>query len=175
MEQIGGHVLTDPAAHQLHRAAEGFPLAPIPHHVQITRAGGPAEIEVVAAGRISHQIQLQTRPAHVAPHGSVPTRVHHQAPQGTIGLDAQIDPAMGHLHRAGQQQPRRHGPTKQSSGEEGEPMPAPGVAAGDRGGDRHHADAACGSGGPQHPIPHRPTHPIWVHRKERDLAVPGQR
>ena len=80
MEQIGGHVITDAAAHQLHRAAEWLTLADVAHHVQIAGAGGAAEIELGHPGWIGHQIQFQARIPHIAAHRAIPSGIHHQPP-----------------------------------------------------------------------------------------------
>ena len=116
--------------------------------MQVAHAGGPFQIEVGSAIGAIEQRQFQARVADVASHASVPARIHHQPPQGAIRLDAQIHPAMGHLHRAGQQQAGAHRPPQQRGGEEREAMAAPGLFGGGRGGDRHQADPTAGGGGP---------------------------
>ena len=77
--------------------------------MQIAGAAGGFEVQVGQAFWIFQQLELQTRVAHMAAHRAVAARIHHQALQGAIGGDAQVYAAMGHLHRAGQQQPSRHG------------------------------------------------------------------
>ena len=109
VQQVGGEIVADAAAHQFHRGAEWFAFAQVAHHVQVAGAAGAAEVEVGQAVGARHRVQLQGRVAHIAAHGAVAARVHHQAPQWAIRLDAQVDAAMGHLHRAGQQEPGRHG------------------------------------------------------------------
>ena len=49
------------------------------------------------------QVEFQAGVAHVAAHRAVAAGIHHQAFERPVGLDAQVDPAMAHLHRAGQQ------------------------------------------------------------------------
>ena len=147
VQQVGGNVFANAAAHQFHRGAEGFAFAEIPHHMQVAGAAGPAEIEVGAVVGGAHQVEFQAGIAHVAAHPAVAASIHHQAPQGPIGLNAQIDPTVLHLHRAGQQQPRRHGPAQQGGGQEGESMALASGAQGFSGGDRNQADATASGGG----------------------------
>ena len=127
--------------------------------MQIAHACGAAEIKVVVPLGRADQIQFQPRVAHIAAHRAIPPRIHHQSPQGPIRLNPQVHPAMGHLHRAGQQQTSGHGPAQQGCGEKGEAMAMAGVAAGHGGGDRHQADPSSGRRGSQHLISH---HPIFV-------------
>ena len=92
------HVIADAAAHELHCGAERLSFPQIAHDVQVAGAGGLAEVEVVAAIGLLHQIELQLRVAHVAAHRSITAGIHHQAPQRTVGGDAQVHAAVGHLH-----------------------------------------------------------------------------
>ena len=106
MQQVRGHVFTDAATHQLHRAAVGRALALIAHHMQIAHAQGLLEIK---ASRITHQIQFEAGVTHIAANPTIAASIDAEPFEGPIGLGPQIDAAMGHLHRARQQQSSGHG------------------------------------------------------------------
>ena len=110
--------------------------------MQITRSQGLLEIK---ASRITHQIQFQARVAHIAAHSAITAGINAEPFEGTIGLGPQIDPAMGHLHRARQQQASGHGAAQQGAGQKRELMALTGDSSGFGGGDRHQTNAApCG-------------------------------
>ena len=110
--------------------------------MQIARAKGLLEIK---PGRITHQIQLQAGVAHIAAHPTITAGIDAEPFEGTIGLGPQIDPAMGHLHRARQQQASGHGAAQQGAGQKRELMALTGDSSGFGGGDRHQTNAApCG-------------------------------
>ena len=155
MQQIGGEIIANPTTNQLHRAAKRHPLADITNDVQIAGASGPLKIKLGRTVVAGQQIKFQVRFAHVAPHRAVAPGIHRHPPQGTIGLDAQIDPAMGHLHRTGQQQARRHRTPQQGRRQKRQSVAAPGLGAGFAAVDRHQADPAPRGGGPQQLIRHQ--------------------
>ena len=137
VQQIGGQIIANPATDQLHRAAKRNPFADITDDMQIAGAGGPLKIKLGRTVVAGQQIKFQARLSHVAPHRAIATGIHRHPPQRAIGLDAEVDPAMGHLHGTGQQQPPRHGTPQQGRCQKRESMAAPGFGAGFGGVDRH--------------------------------------
>ena len=94
---------------------------------------------------IEDRIELQAVFSHVPPDGPVAAGIHHQAPERPIRSQAQIDPAMLHLHRAGQHQAGSHGPPQHHGGQIRQAMALPGLLNGVRRRHRHQTDAApCG-------------------------------
>ena len=125
MEQIGGNILTNASANELNGAVEGLALAVVTHHVEVTGASGFLKVEAEVSGFILNRIKFEGRLADVATNGSVATGIHHQALDRSVGAEAQIHPAVAHLHRTREHQSSRHGPSEHHAGEERQPMAFP--------------------------------------------------
>ena len=125
MEQIGGHILTNASTDEFNGAVEGLTLAVITHHVEVAGASGLLEVEAEMACFILNRVEFQTRLAHVPTNGSVTAGIHHQVLDWSVGTEAQVHPAVAHLHRTGQHQSSGHGSSEHHAGEERQTMALP--------------------------------------------------